>query len=111
MRYEQMNIFSFIEPQKTFKPGEYVEEKFRGRKLTFDDIVNNVGNLIVLDGSTGVFGLYKAVLVEKIVVIGTQRMFVYYDGTRHRGYVKEEYFSKIKFPTVAYELLKNMIMR
>ena len=48
--YEQMDIFSFLEPQKqAYKPGDWVGKEDLGKKLTFDEIAKEAGNLIVMD--------------------------------------------------------------
>ena len=104
--YGQLDIFSFLEPQKSFKPGDWVEKDVLGKKLTFDEITQEIGNLIVMDKSTSSHEWYKVVLVEKIVIVeGNQRRLVYYDGCRQRGLVNEMYFNEsIHYPARAYKL-------
>ena len=104
--YEQMDIFSFIEPQKEFKPGEYIDKQYLGRQITFDEITQRVGQLIVLDKSTQSHEWYMVALVEKIVIVeGNQRRLVYYDGKKQRGLINEMYFKEsFIFPARAFEL-------
>lgn len=104
--YEQLDIFSFIRPQKTFNPGDYVEKRFCGKRLSFDQVVQNVGKLIAIDMSTESHEWYKAVRVEKIVIVEEkERMLVYYDGHKQRGFIRERYFSeKISWTRKAFEL-------
>lgn len=92
--YEQMDIFSFLPEQ--FKPGDWIEEKDVGRELTFDEIVQRIGNCIVMDYSTESHRWYKVVLVEKIIIVEeNQRRLIYYDGDRQRGLVNEFYFNVV----------------
>lgn len=109
--YEQLNLFQFLEKPKEFVPGDWIEKDFIGRKLTFDEIANNIGNLIVMDKSTASHEWYKVVLVEKIIDVGNrQRRLVYYDGCKQRGLTNEMYFCEnLKFPAKAYEL--NSVFR
>lgn len=105
--YEQLDIFSYLQPQqKTFKPGDWVEKGIVGKQLTFDEITKEVGNLIVIDQSTSSHEWYKVVLVEKIVIVeGNQRRLVYYDGTRQRGLVNEMWFDEnVNYPARAWKL-------
>lgn len=44
---EQMSIFDLLPPEQRLKPGEWVEEDMLGEKLSFDEIAQNVGNLII----------------------------------------------------------------
>ena len=104
--YEQLDIFSFLEPQKTYKPGDWVEKDVLGKKLTFDEITQMIGEMIVMDKSTSSNEWYKVVLVEKIAIVeGNQRRLVYYDGCKQRGLVNEMYFNEnINYPARAYKL-------
>ena len=104
--YEQLDIFSLIKPQKTFNAGDYIEKRFCGKRLLFDQVVQNVGKLIAVDMSTATREWYKVVLVEKIVIVEEkERMLVYYDGHKQRGYIRERYFSeKITWTRKAFEL-------
>lgn len=102
-----MDIFSYLQSQqKTFKPGDWVEKNVVGKQLTFDEITQEVGNLIVMDKSTSSHEWYKVVLVEKIVMVErSQRRLVYYDGTKQRGLVNEMYFDEtINYPARAWRL-------
>lgn len=103
-----MDIFAYLEPQnKSLQPGEWVEKDVIGKKLTFDEICQRIGKLIVMDKSTASHEWYKVVLVEKIVSIenGTKRMLVYFDGTKQRGFVNERYFDENYIaPARAWEL-------
>ena len=91
--YEQLDIFQFLAPQRTFSPGEYVGKEVLGKRLTFDDITRKIGELIIIDKSTSSHEWYEVVMVEKIVVMdNNQRRLVYNDGGRQRGLVNEMYF-------------------
>lgn len=104
--YEQLDIFSFIQPQKDFKPGEYIEKQFIGRQITFDKIIERIGGLIVLGKSTSSHEWFMVALIEKIVLVeGNQRRLVYYDGHKQRGLINEMYFNENCYcPTKAFEL-------
>lgn len=104
--YEQLDIFSFLDPQeKQLKPGEWVEKDLLGKKLSFDEITQNIGNLIIMDTCTENHAWYKVVLVEKIVMNGDQRRLVYYDGERQRGLVNEMYFNEnLPYPSRAWSI-------
>lgn len=105
--YEQLDIFSYLQPQqKKFKPGDLVEKYVVGKRLTFDEITKEVGNLIVMDKSTSSHEWYEVVLVEKIVIVEeNQRRLVYYDGTRQRGLVNEIWFDEnVTYPARAWKL-------
>lgn len=96
--YEQLDIFSFIEPIHTFKPGEYIDKSYVGKKITFDEITQKVGQLIVLDRSTQSREWFMVALVEKIVIVeGNQRRLVYYDGHMQRGLINEMYFKETAY--------------
>lgn len=104
--YEQLDLFSYLEPQKTYKPGDWVEKDALGKNLTFDEITQMIGEMIIMDKSTSSHEWYKVVLVEKIVMVeGNQRRLVYYDGCKQRGLVNEIYFNEnINYPARAYKL-------
>ena len=104
--YEQLDLFSYLEPQKTYKPGDWVEKDVLGKNLTFDEITQMIGEMIIMDKSTSSHEWYKVVLVEKIVIVeGNQRRLVYYDGCKQRGLVNEMYFNEnINYPARAYKL-------
>lgn len=105
--YEQLDIFSYMQlQQKTFNPGDWVEKDVVGKRLTFDGITREVGNLIVMDKSTSSHEWYKVVLVEKIVIVEeNQRRLVYYDGARQRGIVNEMWFDgNVAYPARAWKL-------
>lgn len=89
------------------KPGDWVESDVLGEKMTFDEIAESVGKIIVMDKSTVSHAWYKVVLVEKIVMVenNTQRRLVYYDGVKQRGLVNEMYFNEnMTYPARAYRL-------
>lgn len=89
------------------KPGDWVERDVIGEKLTFDEITQMIGKLIVMDLSTESHDWYKVVLVEKIVMVenNTQRRLVYYDGVKQRGLVNEMWFDEsVLHPARAYRL-------
>lgn len=90
----QMSIFDFL-PKPNVIPGEWItmDSGMIGERMTFDEITDSVGNLIVMDYSTESHAWYKVVLVEKIVSNEGERRLVYYDGCRQRGLVNERYFS------------------
>lgn len=90
-----------------FEPCDWIEKENVGKQLTFDEITQMVGKLIVMDKSTASHAWYKVVLVEKIVMVenNTQRRLVYYDGVKQRGLVNEMYFNEnITYPARAYRL-------
>lgn len=95
MEYEQLDIFSYLQPErKIFKPGDWVEKNVVGKRLTFDEITQEIGKLIIMELSTVSHEWFKIVRVEKIVLVenGKQRRLVYFDGTRQNGLVNEMYF-------------------
>lgn len=103
----QMSLMDLFQQQKTFNAGDWIEIENVGEQLTFDEITKMIGRLIVMDKSTVSHAWYKAVRVERIVMVenNTQRRLVYYDGTTQRGLVNEMYFDeKISFPARAYKL-------
>lgn len=107
MDYEQLDIFSFLPQEKlSFKPGDYVEKDVVGKQLTFDEIAQSIGELIVMDKSTTSHEWYMVVRVEKIVIVKeNQRRLVYFDGTRQNGLVNEMYFNEnVQCPARAYRL-------
>lgn len=109
MEYEQLTIFSFLPKEEPdFKPGDWVEKDNVGKKMTFDEITKEIGNLIVMDKSTSSHEWYRVVRVERIVLVeeGKQRRLVYYDGTKQNGLVNESLFvESIYHPAIAYRLL------
>jgi len=80
----QMSLFDI--PAEEKNPGEWVTEY--GTEMTFDDIRNSIGQLIVIDLSTQSHEWYKVVRVEDIVC----NRLVYYDGQNQRGIISEVYF-------------------
>jgi hypothetical protein len=93
----QMNIFDFI-PSPPCKPGDWIapETGLIGEELTFDEIAQSVGKMIVMDKSTISTPWYKVVLIERIVSgEGGGRRLVYYDGHRQRGLVDETFFDGV----------------
>lgn len=98
----QMNIFDFLEQKK---PGDWVEEEWLGKEISFDEIAESVGELIVLDKSTESHAWYKVVRVEKIIPHEGRRRLIYYDGCKQRGLINERYFDKgIRFRERAWRL-------
>ncbi len=76
-------------------PGSLVEENILGAELTFDEIAEMVGEIIILDRSTESRNWYKAVKVEDVFVSNDDhRHLRYYDGAKQRGIIDEMYFSK-----------------
>lgn len=76
-------------------PGTWVEEDMLGDELTFDEITNMVGELIILDKSTDSQSCYKAVKVEEVFISSDEnRCFRYFDGAKQRGTVSEVWFEK-----------------
>ena len=76
-------------------PGTWVEEDMLGDELTFDEITNMVGELIILDKSTDSQGCYKAVKVEEVFISSDEnRCFRYFDGAKQHGTVSEVWFEK-----------------
>lgn len=77
------------------KPGDWVEKEMLGAELTFDEITQLIGKLIILDKSTQSHEWYKVVMVEEIVIVeGNQRRLVYYDGVKQRGLINEMWFKE-----------------
>lgn len=76
-------------------PGSLVEENILGDELTFDEIAEMVGEIIILDRSTESRNWYKAVKVEDVFVSNDDhRHLRYFDGAKQRGIIDEMYFSK-----------------
>lgn len=104
----QLSIMDFIVPtEKEFEPGDWIETENVGEQLTFDEITQMIGQLIVMDKSTASHAWYKVVMVEQIVMVenNTMRRIVYYDGVKQRGLVNEMYFNEsMQFPARAYRL-------
>lgn len=104
----QLSIMDLIAPtEKEFEPGGWIEEENVGEQLTFDEITQMIGQLIVMDKSTASHAWYKVVMVEQIVMVenNTMRRLVYYDGVKQRGLVNEMYFNEsMQFPARAYRL-------
>lgn len=103
----QMSLMDLLLPARTFKPGDWIEKENVGEQITFDEITQMIGQLIVMDMSTVSHAWYKIVEVEQIVMVenNTQRRLIYYDGKGQRGLVNEMYFDeKIRFPSRAYRL-------
>lgn len=89
------------------QPGDWIEKANVGDQLTFDEITQMIGRLIVMDKSTASHEWYKVVMVEKIVMVenNTMRRLIYYDGVKQRGMVNEMYFDEtMSFPARAYRL-------
>lgn len=107
--YKQLDIFSFLEPQEEqLKPGEWVEKDLLGRKLSFNEIAQNIGNLIIMDKSTSSHEWYKVVLVEKITSYEGRRRLIYFDGCKQRGLVDEMWFDEtLIYPARAYAIRKE----
>lgn len=92
------------------KIGDYVEEELLGELLTFDEIAEMTGELIVLDNSTKSRAWYKIVKVEKIACNKdeNQRRLVFFDGKKQRGMINEIYFdSNYRNPQKAWRLKFN----
>lgn len=103
----QISLFDLITEEKSYKPGDWVESDVIGKKLTFDEITQLIGELIVMDMSTQSHAWYKVVLVEKIIMVenNTQRRLIYYDGAKQRGLVNEMWFNEsLVYPARAYKL-------
>lgn len=76
-------------------PGSWVEKDMLGDELTFDEITNMVGELIVMDLSTESHEWYKVEKVEEIVNgADGKRHLRTYDGSKQRGSVNEIFFDK-----------------
>lgn len=90
----QMSILDLLVPQmkKGYKPGEWVDKSELGKEISFDEITNIVGQLIIIDLSTVSHEWFKVVQIEKIVMNNNQRRLVYYDGTKQRGLIYEYWF-------------------
>lgn len=88
-------------------PGTWVESP--GRELSFDEITQRVGQIILMDKSTENHKWFQAVRVEKIYTYPEtgERRLIYFDGTKSRGLVDERYFLPHytgRFPARAYEV-------
>ena len=100
MEFTQLDFWSSVQ-----QPGDWVET--HGKELSFDEITQRIGSLIVMDMSTVSHAWYKIVQVEKIVEQDGTRRLVYYDGHKQRGYVGEYFFPPIytgPHPARAYEV-------
>ena len=76
-------------------PGTWAEEDMLGDELTFDEITNMVGEIIIIDQSTESRAWYKAARVERIAIDENgDRRLVYFDGTKQRGIISEMYFDE-----------------
>ena len=84
--FEQLDFWAEVQ-----QPGDWVS--YHGRELTFDEITQRVGQLIVWDMSTQSHEWFKVVRVEKIVFCDGHRRVVFYDGGKQRGYCSEIYFN------------------
>lgn len=106
MKYEQLDIFQYLQSKRKFNIGDWVGKDALGEQLTFGEIIKEVGNLIVIDQSTSSREWYKVILVEEIVTIeDNQRRLVYYDGKKQRGLVNEMYFDEsIAYQSKAWKL-------
>ena len=88
-------------------PGTWVE--IPGRELSFDEITQRVGQIILMDKSTESHKWFLSVRVEKIYTYPEtgERRLIYFDGTKQRGLVDERYFLPNytgRFPARAYEV-------
>ena len=88
-------------------PGTWVET--HGRELTFDEVTQRVGQIIIMDESTESHKWFKAARVERIYTYpeSGDRRLIYFDGVRERGLVDERYFLPNytgRFPARAYEV-------
>lgn len=89
-------------------PGTWVET--HGRELTFDEVAQRVGQIIIMDKSTENHTWFLVVRVEKIYTdyeTGNRRL-IYFDGTRQRCLVDEMYFLPRytgRFPARAFDPL------
>lgn len=88
----QYTLFDTIADGAELVPGTWVET--HGPELTFDEIAQRVGQIIIMDKPTEGHAWYKAVLVERIVETEDGRRLIYYDGKKQRGLVNEHYFKK-----------------
>lgn len=95
---EQLSMFDGMT-----EPGDWVET--HGRRLTFDEVTERVGRLIVYDCSTESHAWYQAVRVERIITDedGCRRAILYH-GKPQRYLVSEFWFRHGKHPARAYEL-------
>lgn len=86
----QCTLFDTVLDDTELVPGTWVTE--HGPELTFDEITQRVGQIIIMDKSTESHAWYKAVLVERIAETEDGRRLIYYDGKKQRGLVNEHYF-------------------
>lgn len=113
--------------KRVFKDGEFLKEmdndppKYRGRKLTFDDLENMISQQIVIKSATCSHTWYKVVRVTEMVqndtsYEGFHRRLVYCDKPKPRkgdncyGYVSE-YWTTVEDPVMRseYYALNNKI--
>lgn len=101
----QISIFDILQEKEPPKAGTWIESDMLGEQMTFDEIAESIGKLIVMDLSTVSHAWYKVVLVEKIIEYEGTRRLIYYDGVKQRGYVSEIYFDEsMTYPARAYRL-------
>lgn len=94
MAYIVEHQYSLFDRPSEPAPGEWV--KVHGPELSFDQITQMVGKLIVMDKSTESHEWFEVVRMEKIIWNDGGRRLIYYDGTRQRGLVDERYFTKAR---------------
>lgn len=105
--YECDGQISMFDPiPGVHKPGDWIEEDYVGRELTFDEASQMIGKLIVDDLSTTSRKCYKVVQIERIVMGDDgYRLLFYSDGARQPGIINERFFDRnMRFPARVYEL-------
>lgn len=105
----QMSIFD-ISVASTYShcPGEYVDEKCKGRKLKFDDMRSLVGCLALLECRFGNQVKYKVIYIKDIINFYGEDRLIYSDGYADEANIpkifmdeKQPYHHKI------YELMEK----
>ena len=107
---QQLSLFDLLAgadpgPQ----PGDWVEE--HGPELTFEQTVQRLGELVVMDMSTESHAWYKVERLEQVIEHEGGRRLILYDGKHQRSLVNEMYFDKslARFPARAYLLAGQTI--
>ncbi len=108
---DQISLAQYLSGGTQMKPGDIVNHP--GRELTFDEVVQRVGQQIVYDQSTESHSWYKVVLVENVILnpsTGCKRLILF-DGDRQRLLVDEYDFDRKRtyLRAAAYELPAKLL--
>jgi hypothetical protein len=85
----QMSIFDFL-----IRPGDWLDSVENRREMTFDECVNSVGKMILVNESTESHEWYKAMVIESVTLTPNGRRLVCYDGERQRALLDEMFFNR-----------------